>query len=398
MKQNRIVPQNSSTQDQTKGDILIVDDTPANLRLLSQMLKEQGYQVRPVPDGHLALAAAKAKSPDLILLDIRMPGMSGYQVCERLKAEAPTKDTPIIFISALDAVEEKVKAFTVGGVDYITKPFHFEEVLARVQTHLSIRRLQAQLEDANQKMEGELALAGEVQRGFLPKDLPDIGGWQLSAYMKSARETSGDFFDVITLPRGYYGILLADVVDKGVAAALFMALSLSLLRAYAPGFPTHPEMVLTSVNQRIIEDTSAKQFVTIFYGILIPDMGRLVYANAGQPPPLIINSQSGEVVQKLEHTGKPLGLFSGEIWTQGEIRLNDGDIMVAYTDGVSEAQNSQQDFFNELGLIDSIKRNLGARAEDMVKAILSDVQEFIGETPQVDDIGLAVLRREIIAQ
>jgi sigma-B regulation protein RsbU (phosphoserine phosphatase) len=395
MNPNQPADQKSSSPDHTKADILVVDDTPANLRLLSQMLNEQGYQVRPVPDGHLALAAAEAKQPDLILLDIRMPGISGYQVCEQLKADTSTKDVPIIFISALDAIQDILKAFEVGGVDYITKPFQIEEVLARVETHLSLRRLQAQLEGANQKMTQELDLAGEVQRGFFPKELPKIDGWQLSACMRSARETSGDFFDVISLPRGNYGILLADVVDKGVAAALFMALSLSLLRTYAPDFPTHPEMVLASVNQRIMEDINAKQFVTIFYGILFPDTGRLVYANAGQPPPLIINSQSGDISQKLENTGKPLGLFSEEIWKHGKIKLNNGDIMVAYTDGVSEAQNSQQDYYDEIGLIDSVKRNLGAQAEEISQAILDDVQEFMGETAQLDDIGLVVLKREI---
>ena len=359
------------------------------------MLNEQGYRVRPVPDGRLALAAAQAKPPDLILLDIRMPDLNGYQVCERLKAESRTKDIPIIFISALDAVQDKVKAFTVGGVDYITKPFHIEEVLARVETHLALRKLQEQLEMANQKMAQELALAGEVQEGFFPQELPDIAGWQLSMKMKSARETSGDFFDVIPLPRGYYGILMADVVDKGVAAALFMALSWSLIRTYAGDFPSHPEMVLTSVNQRILEDTTAQQFVTIFYAVLDPKSGRFVFANAGHSPPIVFNSQSGEILQRLEHTGKPLGLFEDEVWEQGEIELSPGDVVVVYTDGVSEAQNEQQEFFDESGLVASVQRHLGGPAGDIAHGILSNVEEFIADAPQVDDIGIAVLMRDL---
>ena len=131
--------------DAPKANVLIVDDTPANLRLLSKMLAEQGYQVRPVPDGSLALAAAQAEPPDLVLLDIRMPEMNGYQVCEHLKADAQTRDIPIIFISALDATQDKVRAFTAGGVDYVTKPFQVEEVFARVETHLALRKLQRQL-------------------------------------------------------------------------------------------------------------------------------------------------------------------------------------------------------------------------------------------------------------
>lgn len=143
----------------TKGNILIVDDTPANLRLLSNMLTEQNYKVRAVVNGTMALTTTRAVPPDLILLDINMPGMSGYEVCQQLKADAAIRDIPVIFISALDEVQDKVKAFTVGGVDYITKPFQFEEVLARVETHLSLCRLQKELEQeiiARDKLIAEL--------------------------------------------------------------------------------------------------------------------------------------------------------------------------------------------------------------------------------------------------
>ena len=127
------------------ASILIVDDTPANLRLLAQMLTEHGYHVRPVLNGAQALVAAQIMPPDLILLDIRMPGMDGYAVCQRLKADERTRDIPILFISALSDAEDKVRAFSAGGVDYITKPFQLEEVLARVQTHLTVRSLQRHL-------------------------------------------------------------------------------------------------------------------------------------------------------------------------------------------------------------------------------------------------------------
>ncbi len=133
-------------QSAGQGNILIVDDTPANLRLLSNMLSEQGFKVRSVISGPMALTAVHAAPPDLILLDINMPGMNGYEVCEQLKADPETREIPVIFISALDEVHDKVKAFTVGGVDYITKPFQFEEVLARVQAHLALRNLQRELQ------------------------------------------------------------------------------------------------------------------------------------------------------------------------------------------------------------------------------------------------------------
>ena len=134
-------------------DILVVDDTPANLQLLAEMLKKRGYRVRPVPSGKLALQAAQKEQPDLILLDINMPEMNGYEVCERLKADAALKEIPVLFISALDETIDKIKAFAVGGVDYVTKPFQFEEVEARVQTHLKLRQLQIELERRNRQLQ-----------------------------------------------------------------------------------------------------------------------------------------------------------------------------------------------------------------------------------------------------
>ncbi|MCY1004737.1 response regulator [Nannocystis pusilla] len=131
-----------------RGDILVVDDTLVNLRILTEMLAAQGYKVRPVTSGLQALQAAAAAAPDLVLLDINMPGMTGYEVCQQLKAQADTRDVPVIFMSARDEVLDKIRAFEVGGVDYVTKPFHLEELLARVATHVSLRALQRQLEDA----------------------------------------------------------------------------------------------------------------------------------------------------------------------------------------------------------------------------------------------------------
>jgi two-component system, sensor histidine kinase and response regulator len=135
------------------GDILIVDDTLDNLRLLSAMLAEQGYEVRSVTNGSTALMGIRAQPPDVILLDINMPGMNGYEVCQQLKANPQTREIPVIFISALNEVFDKVKAFSVGGVDYIAKPFQVEEVMVRIENQLKLRRLQAQLQDQNLRLQ-----------------------------------------------------------------------------------------------------------------------------------------------------------------------------------------------------------------------------------------------------
>ncbi|MGB3535815.1 MAG: response regulator [Microcoleaceae cyanobacterium] len=153
-----------------KADILIVDDTPANLRLLSTMMVDRGYNVRQAINGQMALTATKAMIPDLILLDINMPGMSGYEVCEKLKQDSKTADVPVIFLSAFDDINEKVKAFKVGGSDYITKPFEFEEVIVRIQNQLTIQQLQKQLQDQNQQLQTALGELRMVQAQLIQKE------------------------------------------------------------------------------------------------------------------------------------------------------------------------------------------------------------------------------------
>src|SRR4030095_8390913 len=165
------------------ASILVVDDTPANLQVLAGMLKDRGYKVRPVPGGKLALLAARRDPPDLILLDINMPEMNGYEVCNYLKADDKLQGIPVIFISALTEQLDKVKAFAIGGVDYVTKPFQMEELHARVETHLKLRRLQKELERTNTRLEKvngrmsrDLRAAAKIQETFLPQSRPLVPG------------------------------------------------------------------------------------------------------------------------------------------------------------------------------------------------------------------------------
>jgi len=156
-----------SLQTEQKKAILIVDDTPANLRLLAGMLNKQGYLVRPIRDSRMAFSSARSVSPDLILLDIKMPYLSGYEVCEQLKADKRTRDIPVIFISALNEIFDKVKAFSVGGVDYISKPFQLEELLARLETHLTLSTLQKRLEKKNEALEETLQTLQHTQKELI---------------------------------------------------------------------------------------------------------------------------------------------------------------------------------------------------------------------------------------
>jgi|JI6StandDraft_1071083.scaffolds.fasta_scaffold16917_2 DNA-binding response OmpR family regulator len=160
------------------GNVLIVDDTPANLRLLSSILSDRGYLVRPAPNGALALRAIESSPPDLIILDVNMPDMNGYDIARQLKSQPETRDIPIIFVSALGEVEDKVRAFRAGGVDYITKPFQVEEVLARVHAHISLRVLQKKLTRANEELErqvtartAQLVALNRANQRFVPREI-----------------------------------------------------------------------------------------------------------------------------------------------------------------------------------------------------------------------------------
>ncbi|HSR48497.1 MAG TPA: SpoIIE family protein phosphatase [Anaerolineales bacterium] len=372
------------------ADILIVDDNPSNLHLLAQTLGERGYRVRAVTSGARAIESVLAEPPDLILLDIRMPGMDGFEVCRQLKADPRIQDIPVLFISALDDIPDKVNAFAAGGVDYITKPFHVEEVLARTETHLALRRLTTRLEETNAKLERELRLAGKLQASFLPVALPDVPGWRLAASLQPANQTSGDFYAVIPLPTGDLGLLIADVVDKGISAALMMAMSWGLFWMYAAEYPDDPARVFSAINRSLLQLLGGEQFLTGFYGVLAPKSGQLSYVNAGHSPPIWLQSGRGQQ-EKLGLTGMPLGLFEDSQWDVVSVRLEPSDGLVLYTDGVTEAQRPGSPLFGADGLDRALAEARGKNAHQIVETILEAVDRHAGGATQSDDIALLVV-------
>lgn len=251
---------------------------------------------------------------------------------------------------------------------------------------------------AYQKVSQELSLAGKIQASFLPDELPSLSGWQLAVTLLPAREMSGDFFDLIPLSNGKLGILIADVTDKGLGAALYMALSRTLIRTYAIEFDDdpQPDVVLFAANGRILEDARADLFVTVFYGILDPQTGTLTYSNAGHNPPYLMRSGDSHSMDALSQTGMPIGVEEETLWRKETVQLNPGDVLVLYTDGIPDAQNSSGGFFDN-HLIDVIESNRGCSAQEIQDEILAGVQEFVGDAPQFDDITLIVLERDVEA-
>jgi serine phosphatase RsbU (regulator of sigma subunit) len=245
-----------------------------------------------------------------------------------------------------------------------------------------------------QRVSQELRMAGDIQSSLLPTVFPNIPGWQFAMTLEPAGETSGDFFDVIPLADGKIGIVVADVMDKGVGPALYMAISRTLIRTYAIELDSQPDTVFFATNERILTDTTSSLFVTAFYGVLNPKTGELTYCNAGHNPPYLLRSDGIADPHALIRNAIPIGIAEDTTWGNDTVLIQPGDALILYTDGIPEAQNREGEFFGERSLVEVAKANLGKSAGDLQATILDAVHQFVGDAPQHDDITLMVLVRD----
>jgi serine phosphatase RsbU (regulator of sigma subunit) len=241
----------------------------------------------------------------------------------------------------------------------------------------------------------ELKFAGRIQSSFLPREIPTLAGWELAVTIMPARETSGDFFDFIPLENGKLGVLIADVADKGIGAALYMALCRTLIRTYALEYvDAQPDVVFFAANERLLGDARANLFVTAFYGVLDPASATLTYCNAGHNPPYLFSQRKGGRYTSLSATGMPLGIELDSVWENRSIHIDVGDALILYTDGVPDAQNANGEFFRERRLVECVRGYLGLPAQDLMVSVIEEVQRFSEDSPQFDDITLLVLTRD----
>jgi serine phosphatase RsbU (regulator of sigma subunit) len=377
------------------GKILVVDDTPSNIQSLAATLKPAGYQVLVATNGQQALDVMAKVRPDLILLDIMMPIMDGFEACANIKANADWHDIPIIFLTAKTETADLVKGFELGAVDYVSKPFNAHELMARVHTHLTVDRLRtsvseknAALEKAQQQMSAELDLARAMQVAILPSRFPAAVGCDGAARMLPATTMGGDFYDFIELPGGRIGLVMADVSGKGVPAAFFMAVARTNLNALA-ATASGPADCLQRTNDVLLTQNPMDLFVTVFYAVFDPATGVLTYSNGGHNPPLLRRA-NGQVEMLTSAAGLVLGMFPAS-YDEDTVQLAPGDTLVLYTDGVTEAFNVDVQMYEEARLVERVRDDGGATAKGLVTAIFDSVIGFSGAAPQSDDITVAVL-------
>jgi sigma-B regulation protein RsbU (phosphoserine phosphatase) len=368
--------------------VLIVDDTKANLDILRNGLRGD-HRISVARSGEIALQVAKGTPPDLVLLDIMMPGLDGYEVCRRLRAEPDTAEVPIIFLSSLDEVQNKARGFEAGANDYVTKPFELLEVKARVR---SLLKAKAYNDAVKEQMAGELRVARDIQMGMIPNE---FGRWlieygvEVAGSLEPAREVGGDLYCVFPAGPDRLFLAMGDVSGKGIPAALFMVRVTSFLQLLARDV-AEPDRILERLNNELSAENPSGMFVTLTVAVFERKTGRLSLANGGQTRPVLLRPTESPrwLVDQL---GTALGLEPGLEFHRVECLLRPGDSLLLYTDGVNEAFNPDDECYGNDRLIADLGPLSGQPPGLLVSALCDQVRTFAAGAPQSDDITVLAL-------
>jgi serine phosphatase RsbU (regulator of sigma subunit) len=374
--------------------VLLVDDEPANIQIVNSILKDT-YKTRIATSGAKALELANQDpAPDLILLDVLMPEMNGYEVCSRLKSVDHTRDIPVIFLTGQTEIDDETKGFEVGAVDYIHKPFSPAVVQARVRTHLVLRGIREQLASQLQTIKGEMDTARQIQLSILPHEVPAIKGLEIAARYIPMTSVAGDFYDFIPIDEKRIGILVADVSGHGMPAALISSmLKIALDGQKACG--SDPARVLAGLNHALCGKFKG-HFVTAVYVVIDTEKQSILYAGAGHPPLVTMDRAAGEAREFVEN-GLFLGFFPEATYTAIEIPFKPGDWGVLYTDGILEMTDPAEDQFGVDRFKQFLHDNHDRSAGQFVDALLDELSRWSdlasGREPE-DDITLLAFRFE----
>jgi sigma-B regulation protein RsbU (phosphoserine phosphatase) len=391
----------SVMEGQDRIRVMLVDDLAVVRRGLSASLSafpdlELVGQAR---NGAEALSVCGEARPDVILMDLVMPEMDGVTATRLIRERYP--GVRVIALTSYKEDELVQGVLNAGAIGYLLKNIRADDLAKAIREAFSDRptlgpeaaRVLIRQSLEHQRVTQELSLAGRVQAGFLPEDPPVISGWEFAAGLVPAGQTSGDFYDFISLPDGRLGILVADVSGKGLGPALYMTLCRTLVRVFASDQRDCPDVVLRAVNERVLTDVKSDFFATTFYAILDPASGLLTYCNAGHLPPYLFRAPLGTDRDDLPTTGIPIGVMAGDHWERRTIRMNPGDLLVLYSDGVTEAENPAGDWFGKERLIATVDANADQAAVKIHEAILDAVTSFVAGGRRTDDLTLVVMAR-----
>ena len=403
-----------SPADILNARILVVDDQEPNVRLLEGMLRIAGYtSIESTTNPKEVCELHRTRRYSLILLDLQMPDMDGFQVMECLKEIEEDGYLPVLVITAQPA--HKLRALEAGAKDFVSKPFDLAELRARVHNILEVRLLHLEtrnyskvLEETvrelersrevirlktleeRKKSEQELALAQETQESLLPRSLPQFENFRIHAFNNPTRYVGGDFYDFLQLSSGEWMGVLADVSGKGMSAALLSSMVLGAL-SMEFHYRTQPREVLNRVNQLLCEKSLPFQFVTLFLFLLGPD-GVGQFISAGHNPAYLFRSATGKI-EELESNANVLGLFDTASYESGAFRLDKGDILVVYSDGLTDAQDPHEEMFGEERLLKLIHQQAPSGSHALERQLLNDIAEFTQGMPQPDDITFVVVEK-----
>ena len=380
--------------------LLVVDDSETNRDLLSRRLQRQGHIVSVAENGQVALDMMRATTIDLVLLDLMMPVLSGFDVLEHLKADGALRHVPVIMISASEDVDGIARCIELGAEDYLPKPFNPVILRARVEASLEKKRLRDRDREYALSMRRELEIGREIQAGFLPEELPRVAGWDIAARFRAAHQVSGDFYDAFELGAGRIGIVIADVCDKGVGAALFMALFRTLIHSTAGEQPQGAgDAVAAACLRRTIGATNdyiarthsrANMFATVFFAVVDVQTGEFQYINGGHEPPVIAGD--GVIKTRLQPTGPAVGLMPDAQFAVAAARLEPGDTLVAFTDGASESHSPDGALFGDDRVAELCACRSGS-GDEVLARLEAALHAHAGEAEQFDDIALLAVHR-----
>ena len=376
--------------EHTTSHLLVVEDDQVNRLLMGRYLQNEGHQVTFAVDGRQAIELLYAISFDMILLDIEMPVVNGYQVLEHIISDPRLRETPVIVTSALDQLESVVRCIEMGAEDYLTKPVNRVLLKARIDASLEKKRLRDIQTAALKRLKREMEIARLTQMSILPNALPQAESYDFGALIIPARAVGGDFYDFIPMPSHIWGIVIGDVSDKGLPAALYMTLTYSLLRVEASHGNT-PAQALQNVNQYLLGMNTSSMFVTVLCGILDPIAQTFTYARAGHPAPLLLNPD-GQIQKIPSGPSQAVGIFDPLTIDTAQIAIPQGSTLLLFSDGVTEALNPDDQQYDELRLPEILKTCHHNTAQEICQILWQDVQTHSGPLPQQDDFTLVVVK------